>query len=328
MFKKGNSSKTILDVTSSIPETEILGYYFNVSTLPVLINSPLRQDDKPSFSIFTPDGNKVLYKDFANGDYGNLYSLLGKMWNMTYPQVVEKIANDLNSKEINKIQVSKKRKVNIKHTSSEIAIKVREWKEYDLKYWESYGISLNWLKFGNVYPISHIFIKKDNNTVCIPAEKYAYAYIEFKDNVMTIKVYQPFSHNFKWMSKHDSSVWDLWTKLPQEGNTLIITSSRKDALCIWENTGIPATSLQGEGYLPKEKVINELKSRFKNIYILFDNDFQSEENHGRLYAEHFCSLFNLKKLEIPSEYKSKDPSDLCKNCGREILKKVINNLIN
>lgn len=328
MFKKGNSSKSLKDIINSISEIDILGYYFNINHLPVLINSPFRKDDKPSFSIFTPDDNKILYKDFANGDSGNLYSLLGKMWNMDFPQVIEKIVNDLNNASFEKIKVSKKKKISIKHTSSDISIKIREWKDYDLEYWKSYGISLKWLKFGNVYPISHIFIQKNKETVCIPAEKYAYAYVEFKDAVTTIKIYQPFSSNFKWMSKHNASVWDLWTKLPQTGENLIITSSRKDALCIWENTGIPSTSLQGEGYLPKEKVIDELKKRFTNIYVLFDNDFQAEENHGRIYAENFCNLFKLKKIEIPEEYKSKDPSDLYKNHGGQILKQVINNLIN
>ena len=37
--------------------------------------------------------------------------------------------------------------------------------------------------------------------------------------------------------------------------------------------------------------------------------------------------FNLIQIEIPNEYKSKDTSDLCKNYGRQQVKKVILQLI-
>ena len=37
----------------------------------------------------------------------------------------------------------------------------------------------------------------------IPCEKYAYAYIEFKDGLPTYKIYQPFSENYKWLNNHD-----------------------------------------------------------------------------------------------------------------------------
>ena len=195
-----------------------------------------------------------------------------------------------------------------------------------MEYWNKYGISKEWLEYAEVHPISTLFFNNDKTT--IPAEKYAYVYVERKDNKVTLKVYQPYSERFKWISKHDSSVWDLWTKIPITGDKLIITSSRKDALCVWSNSGIPSLSLQGEGYIPKESVINELKSRYKDIYVLYDNDFQSDVNHGRLYGKHLSELYNLKQIEIPDEYKSKDPSDLCMNYGREVVRNVILQLTN
>ena len=145
---------------------------------------------------------------------------------------------------------------------------------------------------------------------------------------MSLKIYQPYSTNFKWMSKHDASVWDLWTKIPEKGDKLIITSSRKDALCLWANTGIPSLSLQGEGYIPKEKVINQLKDRYKKIYVFYDNDFKNEVNNGRNYGKAIADKFDLQQIEIPTEYKSKDPSDLYKNWGKEVFLNVINSLIN
>ncbi|MBQ1960440.1 MAG: hypothetical protein II349_02840, partial [Akkermansia sp.] len=56
-------------------------------------------------------------------------------------------------------------------------------------------------------------------------------------------------------------------------------------LCIWSNTSIPAISLQGEGYIPKEHVVQQLKDRFEIVYVLYDNDFNSDINNGRIFGE-------------------------------------------
>lgn len=332
MFSKGRQlfDFNIQEALDNISESYILSTYFGITSLPAKINAPYRKDSNPSLSIYLSYNNKIRYKDFGTGEGGSLFDLLGKMWNLSFGETIKKLLEDTAIRADIPLKNTFKSKPVSQSSRSQVTIKVktREWKDWDIFYWESYGISLPWLKFGDVYPISRIFYIKDGITTTITADKYAYCYVEGKDNKVTIKVYQPYSNKYKWSSKHDSSVWDLWNKLPKEGDNLIITSSRKDALCIWENTGIPCTSLQGEGYIPKEKVVNELKERFKNIYILYDNDFNSETNWGRADGKKLSELFNLKQIEIPEQYKSKDPSDLVKNHGRETLKEVISKLIN
>lgn len=310
---------------------DILAYYLGITEIPCKIQAPYRVDNKPSVGIYMGKSNKVQFIDFATKECGGVADLLSKVWNLDFKHTVERIAQDLNkikpSTEIK--STTGNHSTPVHHiTNSTIEVKFRDWKSYDLEYWESYGISLPWLKFGDVYPISHIFLTKNGVTSTFPAEKYAYAYVERKDGNISLKIYQPFSDTKKWMNKHDASVWDLWTKLPEKGDQLIITSSRKDALCIWENTGIPSVSLQGEGYIPKEQVVQELKERFKEIFILYDNDFQSRQNHGRIFGADLAKRFNLIQLEIPDEFYSKDTSDLCKNHGRETVNRVILSLIN
>ena len=60
--------------------------------------------------------------------------------------------------------------------------------------------------------------------------------------------------------------------------------------------------------MPKEKVINQLKSRFNNIFVLFDNDFDKKENHGRIFGKRVADRFNLIQIELPTGT-AKDPSD-------------------
>jgi hypothetical protein len=120
-------------------------------------------------------------------------------------------------------------------------------------------------------------------------------------------------------------VWDLWEQVFACGQreSVIITSSRKDALCIWNQLGIPSLSLQGEGYLPKPQVLNRLKSRYNKVYVLLDNDYDKDPNPGQVFSRKFEELFDLPGIIIPSLYESKDPSDLYKNHGHDVLEKVI-----
>ena len=326
-FRRCNRSVGLDVLLGKTSEFDIMRFYLNIDVLPALINSPLRQDRNASVSIFSPDGVKVFYKDFGTGEHGSIFDLLGRMWNRTFSETITKISDDIDRVKHNRINLNRTRRGVIHKSNSILEVRTRQWFDYDMEYWNSYGISRKWLEFGDVYPISHILITRDNITKVIPAEKLAYVYVERKDGKVSLKVYQPKSQRLKWLSKHDSSVWDLWSRLPDRGDTLFITSSRKDALCLWENTGIPSVSLQGEGYVPKEKVINQLKQRFGRVIIFFDNDYDKDENHGHIYASRLSGMFDLDMVEIPSEYKSKDPSDLFKNHGAKTFRRVIKELV-
>ena len=236
MVSKGTDTISIDDVRRITTDYEVVNKYLGISVVPSNINSILREDKNPSLCIF-PYKDGLFYKDFGTNQSGNIYQLLSLYWNIPLNQVYRKIITDFNSN--NKLSCCKKSsKTIIKRKSNiNIKVKIRNWKPWDIEYWSSYGISLKWLEYCDIFPISHIFlIHQNGEQLTISADKYAYVYIERKDNKVSLKIYQPYSTNFKWMSKHDASVWDLWTKIPEKGDKLIITSSRKDALCLWANT--------------------------------------------------------------------------------------------
>ena len=303
-----------------------------IRSFPCSIQSPLRDDDiNPSFSFIERDGS-VFWKDFGTGESGNTIQLLMKLWGVSYDEALLKLKLDTSNR-IPKFDLIRRYKGKLHLiSSSTIKVRTREWKEWDTEYWNSYGISQKFCKWCNVFPISHAFFtKEDENgkkfTVCVPMDKYAYAYFEWKDGNQSIKLYQPFSQTMKWLSKHDSSVWDLWKQTftwakKKSNESVIITSSRKDAMCLWENLGVPAMALQGEGYLPKPQVIKQVIDTFKTVYLWYDNDFtHTEDNPGQDNAKKLISLYpTLQNIVIPSDYKSKDPSDLVKNWGTEVLK--------
>lgn len=330
---RGRPSISLESITSVVSEYDILAHYLGIQRIPCVMNSPLRKDRKPSFGLYSNDGVRIHYKDFKTGEGGSTFDLLSNLWGIGFYDVLERIYKEIPrfievNQNIQKYTSTGNKKITFSR-DIDLRYKVREWKEWDVKFWKQFGISVEWLEFGRIYPISHIFIidTVENSSKIVPADKYAYVFVEFKDGKESVKIYQPFSEFYKWRNKHDASVWDLWEQLPETGDSLFITSSRKDALCLWENTGIPAVSLQSETYLPKKHVVRQLKDRFKNIYVLYDNDWKKDENTGQKNGLLLAKTFGLTYLEIPKEAGEKDPSDIVKRYGVETLRKMIKILI-
>ena len=280
----GNSSVCLEDILKRVSEADILFHYFNITEIPCVINSPLREDKTPSFGFYTSNGKKIHWVDYATNDRGGTFDLLMRVWNCTYLECLVRIYNEL----IKQSTVSIKTTFYNIHTTHKyntsvlLQCKVREWKDYDLAYWESYGISLLWLKWAEVYPISHKIVIKNGIRHLFGAAKYAYAFVEHKENNTTIKIYQPFVKEYKWANGHNGSVISLWSKIPKTGERVIICSSLKDALCISCQLHIPTINVQGEGYDISDTAIKNLKSRYKRIYISFDTDTPGILNTKRL----------------------------------------------
>ena len=328
MISSGKSSFTLDDVLRVSSEAQIVSYYLGIQKVPCIINSPLRQDRHPSFGLYSPNGTEINYIDFSTRDSGTIFTLLKNMWNLDYPEVFKRICQDF-SKFNSKATVIKSSKCDVTSQGSssniDMKCKVREWKDYDLEYWASYGITLPWLKYANVYPISHKIIVKDGKEFVFGADKYAYAYVEFKEGKTTLKIYQPFNkRGFKWANKHDRSVISLWTKVPKTGDKIVVCSSLKDALCLWANTSIPAIAIQGEGYGISNTAINELKRRYKEVYILLDND-----EAGLRDGEKLSASTGFINLVLPNINGAKDVSDLYKSLeNKKCFKDIILNLFN
>lgn len=328
----GKTSRSITsdDIFSKCTEVDIAGTYFGVSRIPCKMSSPLRVDKHPSFSFYITDTGHVCYKDYATGESGGIINLLQQYWNCSYTDVLCKLYDDMISDkgvEIVQTESMKRPSVKIDCTKPDINVHIREWRQYDIDYWNSYGISLKWLEYAKVYPISHTIVTKTeeglSTTYTIPADKYSYVYIEKKDDMVQFKIYRPFNTDgFKWFSRMNGSVVSLWTKLPDTGDAVCVCSSLKDALCLWANTGIPSIAVQGEGYPMSDTAIGVLKQRFKHLFVCFDNDEPGLED-----AVKFSGRTGFINIILPQFEGGKDISDYYKKVSdKEKFKQFINEL--
>ena len=319
---KTASSISKTEIFSKYSEIQVLTAVFpEITSIPCKISSPFRSDSNPSFSIYLNDEKHIMFKDFGDStSHGSLLDLLCKYWNCTFNQVFDKILELMQKQKKKGTDVEiKPKQVKVltrKEASdlSKIQVAVRPWRDYDYEYWASYGIEKQWLKYAEVYPISHKIVTKiDKETgktkkYIFTADKYAYVFVERKEGKLQIKCYQPFNKKgFKWCSSMDGSVVSLWTKIPEYGDRCIICSSLKDALCISNNLHIPALALQGEGYDMSDTAISELKRRYKQVFVSFDIDKAGLED-GKKLAERT----GFKNI-VPDLGKEKDYSDYWKS---------------
>lgn len=298
--------------------------------------SPLRDDLKPSFGFFIGESGELCFNDFVLGS-GDCIKFVMLKFGLSYFEALSKIALDANLENefiikntfrtnINTSNHLKTREDIVKDLNSKALGKTsRNWILSDLAFWNKYGITKKTLDKYRVLPVSYLHV--GINKKIISADKLAFSYTEYKDGNETFKIYQPENVEYKWLNTHNDSTWQGWEQLPETGDSLIITKSLKDVMAITDVLGLPVVSLQTESALPKEHVLDQLKQRFKTIYILYDNDFDKETNWGRQFGKKLEERFNLMQIEIPDEYKSKDFSDLVLNHGEKVAKECLLKLI-
>lgn len=324
---------TYEDIFERLTSEQIFSNYIPNVQFGTPMRSPLGDSDNvPSFHIFWSRKNKYMFKEHRYGWFGDAIDFVKIFFShRTQTEACMQICLDFGIEDFHIYDNIQRYSYNSGNQVVyckpkpriivDIQVTVRDWQQYDINFWGQYGITLEWLKYAGIYPIKYFFI---NGNVKI-AEKLAYAYVENKDSKITYKIYQPYAKEIgrKWINNNNSSVWELWNMLPDTHNFLIITKSRKDALSIMATMNIPATSLQAEGTIPKQSVVDELKTRFDYIFLLYDNDFDKNVNYGRAYGEKLSEMFNLPQLELPENFGEKDYSDLVKSHGIHKAKKIL-----
>ena len=313
-------------ILSKITEYDIFMYYCpNFKELGKKFSSDLRQDKSPTVSII-PYNGKLLYKDFGNSEHVfDCFNYVRFKYNCSFLGALRIIDCDFNLNLGNKQEAIRftmgvmafKQNNTVNYIRKQVVLqkKKRLWSIEDMKFWSKYLVSKKTLLSFAVEPISHFWI--NNNRFTCKSISYAF---RFKNRY---KIYSPYEEKNKWLSNTRKSDIQGYNQLPYKGERLIITSSLKDVMCLYE-IGCNAIALQSEMQMPEEKLINELKERFQTIDILYDNDFDNVNNPGQTMAKKICELYGLNNICIPCQLGCKDPSDLVKETGSMIeLKNIL-----
>ena len=198
-FSTGKNSISFEEISSKVKDSDLVAFYLGVTKIPCFINSPLRTDKRPSFGLYSKDHNRIYWVDLATNERGGIYDLLSLMWHCSYKEVLARVQKDMKKfttgATIGTYTPCTITNMNVHNDNSDLQCKVREWKQYDIDYWASYGVPLEWLKYAEVYPISHKIIVSNGKRYIFGAEKLAYAFVERKEDkiarfVQTIELFR------------------------------------------------------------------------------------------------------------------------------------------
>lgn len=303
-------------ILSKVTEYDIYAKYIGQFKVGMIYNSPFRKDKNPSFGIYYSKRTKqLLFKDHGTGECGNVIKFVSLFTGKTeYNDILSDIVDKLNITNNTKLVSSKQY---ILPTETVIGVVRQEFTDVDINYWKQFNISINTLKKFNVNSIKYYLC---NGIVkgTYKRENPMYAYKVYNN----FKIYRPLADKYtKW--RNNLTDYDIqgYEQLPQKGDILFITKSMKDVMCLHE-MGYPAVSPSSEStFLPKD-VLEQLKTRFKRIIILFDRDVAGVKRSRKLSRE-----TGLEAIFINKKFKAKDVSDAVKANSFEEIKNWLDETI-
>lgn len=303
-------------ILSKVTEYDIYAKYIGQFKVGMIYNSPFRKDKNPSFGIYYSKRTKqLLFKDHGTGECGNVIKFVSLFTGKTeYNDILSDIVDKLNITNNTKLVSSKQY---IQPTETVIGVVRQEFTDVDINYWKQFNISINTLKKFNVNSIKYYLC---NGIVkgTYKRENPIYAYKVYNN----FKIYRPLADKYtKW--RNNLTDYDIqgYEQLPQKGDILFITKSMKDVMCLHE-MGYPAVSPSSEStFLPKD-VLEQLKTRFKRIIILFDRDTAGVKRSRKLSRE-----TGLEAMFINKKFKAKDVSDAVKANSFEEIKNWLDETI-
>ena len=306
-------------ILAKVSEYDIFKHYCSsFKKLGTKFCSDLREDKSPGVSIVEWKST-LLYKDFANEEHTfNCFGYVMHKYNLDFVGALQLISRDFGlGLAATDVMPTARRYAYTKTPlkKSVIRIKSRRWLPEDADYWKKFCIPKSLLVKFDVHPVKYFWINETRFHP--PSISYAF---RFNGGY---KIYSPYESDNKWYSNVGRNVIQGYSQLAKTGEIVFLTSSLKDVMCL-EVLGYASIALQSEMHMPSEETIQSLHKRFKQIVVLYDNDYTSESNPGQTMAEDICLKYSLRNICIPTEYESKDISDLIKNHGKHEAFEVIN----
>lgn len=366
MSRNINSSKlTKQYILSKVSQVTIFSTYLNLPTKTIqycidsgeLICSPLRYDSHPTCGFRYDNKGKLKFRDFAGYFWGDAFDvvayIMSSIYNRTYSvndkQDFIKVLRHITftfkdifygkEKDINLVNEINDAIVNIKHKKPIIELVVRDWNEYDKKYWEQFGVSIQLLNINFVYPVEQYYINRNIN----PQPKYyyrandpCYGYYLGQDRAGTnnIKLYFPnrdkAGTRFITNCNHLEGIYNL-DKMDYDA--IVITKSTKDRLSLnaallrmqplygERNKSIGVINIPHETYRLRQNEFDWLRSKLKvsgKLISLMDND-----KAGKNEAIWLKNTYHIIPLLIPCEYCVKDFAEFVSKYGSNKIMNLI-----
>ena len=265
----------------------------------------------PSMFIYLdPSSMEYKYKDFSTGKQGSKVDIVQELFKLTYSQALFRITEDYNTHVLNGNfwdDYTEEYKPVAKYKIDHIELKV-DFNKQDQEYWLQYNIGSSLLKEYNVLPLEYYTMVKSTDegvNKLVIENKMMYGFYD-KTRTKCYKIYQPMQkkHKFIKIATHLQG----FDQLKYDKDYLVICSSLKDAMCLKSfNFGLEVIAPDSENTMIKPYIIENLKSKYKKVLTLLDND---QAGHDAMVK--YKKVHNIEPIYLKSE---KDLSDAVAKYG-------------
>lgn len=299
-------------------EETYLSHYLNLPVKKGLFKNPLRRDNKVTCSFYKSKSGDILFHDFATGEQLNFIGVVMSKYNVGYYEAMSIIAEDFGLKESKRVKNSKNyQKLSIKDAPkfegsgpSKIGVEIKNFTKTELDWWKEYGVSPEILKKYNVYSCKNVFL---NDKLFTTNSKLTFGYYGGKLEGMELwRIYYSQREQYRFLTNWPSKKVQGYKQLPKEGKLLVITKSMKDVMCL-AGLGISAIAPNSENIFISDKMLEDLKKRFKHIVVFYDNDRPGLRNMVKIRKNHP----ELNFFWIPLNKEAKDISDFYKKFKKQ-----------
>lgn len=302
---------------SQYSEETYMEYYLGIKVSKGLFCSPLRRDNTPTCSFYKNKSGELIFKDFNGSFYGNFISVVMEKYHVSYYKALQIIAEDFNlsKRHTDKVAVNpiKPSTTVFKDTGpADVRVEIKDFTQKELNWWNSYGITLDILKKFNVYSCKNIFLNGELFKT-IYKDNFMFGYYGGKkDNLELWRIYFPKQSNYRFLTNWPAKKIQGLKQLKKDGDICVITKSMKDTMCLY-SLGISAIAPNSENLFIADTILERLKSKFKYIIVLYDNDLPGIQNMQKIKKKHPELIY----FYIPRHYNAKDISDFYKKYGKD-----------
>ena len=278
------------ELLNNISQEEVMFQYLGIwPSLTQRFKSPFRTDTTAGCRFEWKNG-LLCFVDNAgfNGKiYWSIFDIVKHVKSCSYREALQHIAKGRYT--MISSQPTYKPRRNITFT-------YKEWQEDNL-----FKLSNDILKSESVFLVDKYWINKEGEiTMFIPSDLCIAYYFSSK----RVKLYFPERKEDRWYSNcSNEDIFGL-DNLNLNGDLLIISKSQKDRLTLKYHFGYEnVIAVQNEGCYIPENIVEDLKLRFKQVVIIFDND-----DTGLDQSKKISKKYGFKNWVIDSEFK--DPYEI------------------
>lgn len=315
------NAKFILD---NVRDSEIFFLYFGPFKMGDIYLSKFRKDNRPSCGFYFSTSGKLIYNDFGNGDKLDCFAFVQKLYNLTFTETVNKIAEDFGLIKGKKNPISDKVRnellklgVQLKKDTI-ISWRKEKWNDINLAYWQEYHITKEELEREKVYPIKFLRV----NGILIPninnEPRYALTVKSKKKGERLTKIYSPLSTDprGKWINNipldHPFGLESF--KITDK---IIVTKSVKDLIILKKFLPSVIGTQNESRFSLSQRILKNINFYFDEKYVAFDNDLTGLKGMTELRDIGFTPVY------VPLDFNKqgiKDWADLAKEHGLSMVK--------